>query len=75
MNWVRLPRQMANIMENVEEPVVPLERKLYRHPTSRVAMGTTVRRSFIGTWMGKSTELGMQVRSSETGFISVGMRG
>ena len=37
-----------------------------KHWTSRIVMGKTIRRSFIGTWMGESTELGMNVRSSKT---------
>ena len=35
---------------------------------SWIAMGKTIRRSFIRIWMGEITELGMHVRSSETGY-------
>ena len=34
-------------------------------------MGETIRRSFVRTWMGKSTKLGMHVRSSKTRVLSV----
>ena len=33
--WIRLPRQMAKIgMSSMEDPVVPLERNLYGHPSA-----------------------------------------
>ena len=35
-------------------------------------MGKTIPRSFIRTWMGESTELGMYVRSSEAVDIKNG---
>ena len=34
----------------------------------------TVRGGFIGTWIGKSSELGMSIRSSETRIVLVGLR-
>ena len=40
-----------------------------------VSCRKTVRRSFIGTWMGKSTKLELSVCSSKTKIILVGLRG
>ena len=36
---------------------------------SRISMGKTIRRSSVGTWMGKRTKLGMSVCSSKTKVI------
>ena len=67
---IRLPRHnWPKSWANIEDPVVPLERNLYGHPLAGIAMGKTIRRSFVGAWMGESTELGMPVRSSETGYF------
>ena len=44
-------------------------------PTSRIVVGKTVRRNSIGTWMEKSTELGMSVCSSKTRIILIGFCG
>ena len=49
---------------NIENPMVPLERNLNRHPLADCC-------AFIRTWMGENTELGMHVRSSKTMVISV----
>ena len=38
-------------------------------------MGTTVRRSSVGSWMDKSTEMGMFICSSTTRIFLVGTRG
>ena len=55
-----------NSLANIEDPVAPLERNLYGHPSAGLPWEKTIRRSFIGTWMGESTDLGMHVRSSGT---------
>ena len=50
---------------DIEDPVVPLERNLYGHPSGRIGTGKTTRGSSVGTWMGKSTELRMSFCSSK----------
>ena len=45
--------------------------KLAWAPIGWIAMGETIRRSFVRTWMGEISELGMCVRSSKTRVISV----
>ena len=42
---------------------------------SLVSCGKTVRGRPDGTWLGKSTELGMSVNSSKTWIILIGIRG
>ena len=42
---------------------------------SCIAMGKKIRRSFIGTWVRESTQLGMHVRSSETKVVLVSICG
>ena len=61
--WTRLPRhKWPKSWANIEDPVVPLERNLYGHPLAgRIVPRKTIRRSFVRTWMGKSTTLGMSV--------------
>ena len=49
--------------------------KLGRSPISWIAMGDTTWRSFVRTWMGGNSELGMYVRSSETRVVSVSICG
>ena len=49
--------------------------KLGRSPISWIAMGDTIRRSFVRTWMGGSAELGMDARSSETSVVSASICG
>ena len=73
--WIRQPRhKWPKSWSNSEVPVVLLERNLYGHPSiSWIVMGETIRRSLIGTWMGKHSELGMYVRSSETGYFCQNM--
>ena len=51
--------------------MVLLERNLYGHPLVGLSVGKTIRRGFIRTWTGENTELGMYVRSSKTGVVSV----
>ena len=66
--WIRLPRHLwPKSWANIEDPVAPLERKLYGHPIAGLL--------WVGTWMGKSTQLGMHVRSSKTRVISVSICG
>ena len=62
--WIRLPRhKWPKSWANIEDPEVLLERNLYGHPLAGTLVGKTVGRSFIGTWVGESTELGMYVCS------------
>ena len=46
---------VAEVMGNIEDPGVPLERNLYGHPTRKTLVGKTVRKIIDGTWLGKST--------------------
>ena len=74
--WTRLPRnRWPKSWESIEDPVVPLERNLYGHPLAGLLWEKTVRRSFIRTWMGESSELGMCVLSAKTRVISVSLCG
>ena len=67
--------QMAQIMGKIEDPVGTSRTKLVRSSICRIAVGETIRRSFIGTWMGGNSELGMYVRSSKTRVLSVSICG
>ena len=49
--------------------------RLLKNSQIRMSMRKTIRRSFIRTWMGENSELGLYVRSSETRVISVCIRG
>ena len=50
--WIRLPRhKWPKSSSNTGDPVVLLERNLYGHPTRRIVVGKTVRRTFSGTWI------------------------
>ena len=49
--------------------------KLKWTPIGRIAFGKTIRRSFIRTWMGESTDLGMFVCSWRTRAVLIGIRG
>ena len=65
--WIRLPkRKWPMSWEYIEDLVVPLERNLYGHAFAGLLLGKTVRKSIDGTWLGKSTNLGMLIRSQET---------
>ena len=56
--WIRLPRhKWPSSWSNIEDPVVPLDRFFYGHPTDWSLVGNTVRGSSVGTWWEKS-ELG-----------------
>ena len=67
--------QMAKIMQKRWRLCDTSWTKLGRSPISWIAMGDTIRRSFVKTWMGGSAELGMYVRSSETRVVSVSICG
>ena len=68
--WIRLARhKLPKSRDKIEDPVVPLERNFSRSSISQIAMGKTIRRSFIGTWVGENSELGIYVLSSETKVI------
>ena len=74
--WIRLPRhKWPNSWANIEDPVELLERNVYGHPSAGLLWQKTIRKSFIWTWLWKSTELRMHVRSSETGVVLVSMCG
>ena len=63
--WIRLPRhKWSKSWEKIEDPVVPLERNLYSHPSAGLLWEKAIRATFIRTWMGENSELGMYVRSS-----------
>ena len=49
--------------------------KLIRTPTRRALVGKTVRWSIDGTWLGKSTKLGMRILSQKTSFFFIGLCG
>ena len=51
---------------SMEDPVVPLERNLYGHPLASFLWERPFEEVLVGTWMGKSTELGMSVYSTKT---------
>ena len=68
--WTRLPRHtMAKIMVKHWRSSGTFWTKCVRTPTCCPLMGKTVRGSSNGTWMGKSTELGMSVCSSKTRIL------
>ena len=68
--WIRVARHKCqNQGTKIEDPVVPLERNFSWSSISRIAVGKTIRRTFIGTWVGENSELGMYVLSSETKVI------
>ena len=72
---IRLPRhKWTKSWSNIEDPVVPFERNLWS-PTRRPSVGKTIRGSFVGAWMAKSTELGRSICASETWIILIGIRG
>ena len=47
----------------------------YTDTHSQTLVGKTVRKSIDGTWLGKSTKLGMPVRSQKTKVIPIGLCG
>ena len=60
--WIRHPiHKWPKSSEYIEDPLVPLERNLYGHPLAGL-VGKTVRKN-DGTWLVKSTKLGMLIRS------------
>ena len=73
--WIRLPRQMDEIMGKHSRSCGSSRTKSVRTPTRWSLVGKTVRRSSIGNWMEKRTELGMPVCESKTMIILMGFRG
>ena len=70
--WIRLPRRKwpRTMEKKVKIPWYFLnEARTAIH--CRIAMGKTIRRSFIRTWIGGKYRSGVYVRSSETEFPSV----
>ena len=66
--------QMTKIMDNTEEPVVPLERNLHGHPLARLVWRRQFEKknNYSGKWMEESTNLGMLVGARQQGlFLSV----
>ena len=65
--WTRLPRHKSpKSWEDIEDAVVPLERKLCGHPLAGLSGDRQlIRGSSSGAWMGISTELGMSICSSK----------
>ena len=52
--WIRLPRhKLIQILVRHRGPSRSSCKKLVRTPSCRTHVGETVRRSFVGTWMGK----------------------
>ena len=58
--------QMAKIMEENWRSRGTSLNEFFLSSISGIVMGKTIRRSVIRTWMGKSSKLGMYVRSMET---------
>ena len=55
----------------MEDPAVPLERKLYGHPLARLLWRKAIRESSLGKRMGKSAKLGMRIRWQRERIILV----
>ena len=73
--WIRLPRHnWPKSWTNIEDPVVPLERKFFGRPLAGLLWETQFEGS-LGTWVGKVPKLGMSVSSSKTRIIIFGIRG
>ena len=57
--WIRFPRRKwPNAKSNIEDPVVPLERKFTWSSNSQIVVGKTIRGSLLGTWMTKKYQIG-----------------
>ena len=67
--------QMAEIMGNHWRSRGGSWTKFVRSSINRIAMGKTIRRSFIKTWMVTTTKLGMSVGPSTTRINLLGIRG
>ena len=73
--WKRLSRhKWPKSWSNIEDPAVP-RTNIVRTSACRPLVGKRVRRNSVGTWMEKSTELGMSFWLSEIRYILVGLRG
>ena len=72
--WLRLPRhKWPKSCENWRSRGTSWT-KLVRSSFCRIAVGKTIRRSFIRTSIGENSEFGMYVRSSETRVLLIGIR-
>ena len=67
--------QVAQIMVKHRRPRGSSRPKIVRTPACRPLVGTRVRRNSVGTWMGKSTELGMCFCSPEPRIVLICIRG
>ena len=62
--WIRLPKHTwPKSWSSMEDPVVPLERNLYGHPLAGLLWERQCEKSSIGTRLGKSSKLGMLIRT------------
>ena len=52
LRMLRIPKSPKS-WSSIEDPVVPLERKLVWTPTGRIVVGKTIRGSSVGTWWEK----------------------
>ena len=60
--WIRLPKhKWPKSWSSMEDPVVPLDRNLYGHPSGSTIVGKVICQSSIKTCLGKSSKLGMLV--------------
>ena len=70
--WKRLPRhKWPKSWTNIEDPVVPLERRVYGHPLAGDFMEETVRGSSVGIGWEKGTKLGVSICSPKTLSVCV----
>ena len=70
--WIRPPRdKWPKSWSNIEDPLVPLERKLYGHPLAGLLWERQFEKSSFGTRMGKRAELGMPTCGSTARSIPV----
>ena len=74
--WVRLPRyKWTKGLQNIGEPVVPLERHLCGHPLAALLCARQFENILLQKWMRESTKLGMSVRPSPTRINLIRIRG
>ena len=74
--WIRLPRhKWLKSWANIEDPVVPLERDLYGHPSPGLLWERQFEETLLELGWEKSTELGMSFCSPETRIILIGKSG
>ena len=67
--WIRLPRHKWP-----KSSCGTSRTNFFWTPIRRIVVGKTIRGSSVGTWMGKSTKLGMSVSSTKTRIILNGIR-